>query len=415
MMRTKSGTSNNQNKFFLHFYAKMGKSSGSATMTMLAIVMFLSIVFASIAFLVNTGILVTANEKHRLEVEKRLVTKAQEVMDKLLEDDKREYDSKFGPFQDYLASNADTVSMKDVGSALNPNMIHWELIDYLNEALLPPPAKLFKATTTNSPNNGMKLQQYWMDTGIHFNLIPDYSDFFEDDVINTYFTPYTYFNINLTNEWVLERLFKDRTGSESDAKKFHAGITTLLGQKDFIAKNEHLEIWMTTNNSLQNNIRGIGLWKEDFEKMWPVLNVESQLNVHFVDESILRVLLSYPPFALPDAQGKAQQILDARENPDKKGLTKQELQNTIGILPYPGLRLNFYLGVFTNFWELKVREKANEKNDYVLRWVIVRLPKLKLLDELEYKIIEDSFSVEPVNTPEPESSPEETPEGAGSP
>jgi hypothetical protein len=72
------------------------------------------------------------------------------------------------------------------------------------------------------------------------------------------------------------------------------------------------------------------------------------------------------------------------------------------------MRIYQYLGTFTNFWELKVREKAGDKEEYVLRWVIARIPKLKTTDDLAFKIIEESFDLLPIAQKSAEPSPEAT-------
>jgi hypothetical protein len=384
-------------------------SAGSATVTILAIIMCLAIIFASIGFIVNVGMLVVSDHKIRFEIKKRLVTKAQEVYALLYEEDDREYDSKFGPLMDYVGGNEDTVQLKDIGSALNPNMIHVELLEWLDTHLFTPPDTLFKDPKNF---NAQTIKQFWTDTGIHYNLA-DYSDYFEENIITSYMTPYTYFNINLTYEFVLEQLFKDRTGSELDAKRFHEGITALLQKLELIYTNEILEKWFTTSSNLiLPNVNGISSGQLNFDKMFPVLNCEPQMNVHFVNEEILRAILSYEPFKISDALLKADQIIKMREDPDKKGLTKTDLQNIIGPgLGYPGKRIIYYLGVFTNFWELKVKEQSGENDVYVLRWVIARIPKLKSTDDLKYKIIEEEFYLEgkeqPVEEPVDEAVAEE--------
>ena len=72
---------------------------------------------------------------------------------------------------------------------------------------------------------------------------------------------------------------------------------------------------------------------------------------------------------------------------DEKGLTAENLKIIIGSnLQYPGQRIFHYLGVFTNFWEIKVTIGESS-----LRWVVARVPPKKLTDDPEYKLIEEDL------------------------
>jgi hypothetical protein len=393
--------------------------AGSATVTILGIIMCLAIIFASIAFIVNFGMLITYDQKTKLEVKKRLLIKANEIYALLYEDPDRQFDSKFGDLAEYINGSNESVQLTDIGSALNPNMIHVELLEWLDTHLLGPTTTLFKDP---KKFNAQTIIQYWEDTGLHYDLVEGYKDYFEEKTIKDYMTPYTYFNVNLTYEYVLQKLFKERTGNDSEARRFHEGITELLVGKLILSTNEMFKDWMTTKKilSISPVVNGIGLWQEDFDTMFPVLNAEPQINVHFVKEEILRALLSYEPFKIADASNKADRIIKERDDPEKKGLTKTDLQNIIVILglPYPGFRILSYLGTMTNFWELKVKEKSGG-DTYVLRWVIARIPKIKQTDKLSYKIIEEEFRLEakaePESEPQPSDAAEDGVEGENGP
>ncbi len=343
--------------------------------------------------------IVTYDQKLRFEAKKKCLEKANEVYELLYEDENRECDSKFGELAEYIDGSG-PVTLTDIGSAINPNSIHVEFLKWLNEHLLP------EGTLFKDPKkfNEQTIIQYWEDTGVHLNLVEGYKDYFEESVIKEYMTPYTYFNVNLTYEYVLQKLFKERTGNDTNARKFHDGITALLVAKEFIYTNEILENWFTSD-LLYPKLKSLGLWHEDFEKMFPVLNVDPQLNINFVKPEILKALLSYDAFGFADPLVKADQLLQMREDPDKKGLTFSDLKNIIGMgLKYPGFRIYYsYLGSMTNFWELKAREPVGG-DTFVLRWVIARIPKIRKTDKLEYKIIEEEFYLE---RKEPESEPAE--------
>ena len=72
-------------------------------------------------------------------------------------------------------------------------------------------------------------------------------------------------------------------------------------------------------------------------------------------------------------------------------MTTKDLKTIIGsVSKYPGPRIFHYLGVFTNFWEIKVTIDEAE-----LRWIIARVPPLKRTDDPYYKLIEENIRLKP--------------------
>jgi hypothetical protein len=343
----------------------------------LAIVMALSIIFLALAFFIETSLMSELEQKKETEVRKVMIEEAQEVVKILQKDlDERENDNPFQDVWDYVNSN-ENIELKDVGSYLNPNWIDPQVFEHIDKTLLPPPQHILKDTVSGG---WQALVQYWYDEGIHLDIKEGYKDFFEEEVIEKYMTPYTYFNINLCFQHVLKRLCLIRTGNERDATEFERGIDAYLLKKKRILDQ------YGTNGIEKWFLKPGGPDLMAFKKMYPVLNAVPVLNVHFVPEEILRSLLSYKPFGITNPAIRANAIITRREDEkNKKGLTTNELKTIIGnVSEYPGPRIFHYLGVFTNFWEIRVTIE-----NFELRWVIARVPSLKETDDPYYKLIEE--------------------------
>ncbi|MBN2534026.1 MAG: hypothetical protein JXB88_14145 [Spirochaetales bacterium] len=356
------------------------RDRGSSSIVVLAVVMFLSTVFLAMVFFIQTSLVAEMKHKKATELRQVFIEEAQEVIKLLQKDlDKRENDNPFDDVWSYVNSN-ENIELKDVGSYLNPNWIDPQVFEHIDKTLLPPPNRIMKSTV---PGAGwQELVQYWYDEGIHLNIKEAYKDFFEEEVIEEFMTPYSYFNINLCFQHVLKKFCLIRTGSERDADDFQKTIDAKLLKGKVILDQygvNGIERWFLKTS-------GVDLMS--FKKMYPVLNAVPVLNVHFVPEEILRSLLSYKPFGVRNPDIVADSIIARREDEkNKKGLTTNDLKTIIGsVSKYPGPRIFHYLGVYTNFWEIRVTIE-----DMELRWVIARVPPLKETDDIYYKLIEENI------------------------
>ncbi|MBN2443104.1 MAG: hypothetical protein JXJ04_17220 [Spirochaetales bacterium] len=363
----------------------MSNEKGSSSIVVLAIVMFLSTVFLAMVIFVQTSLLVEMENKKATELRKLLIEEAQEVVTLLQEDlDERESDSSNDPVWDYVNTN-DDIELKDVGSYLNPNWIDPSVFEHINKTLLPAPRRVFKNLTESGFS---ELTTFWDEEGIQLNLAEGYKDFFEEEVIEEFMTPYTYFNINLCFEYVLKKLCEVRTGSENDSIDFHSAIKEKLLQRKVILDQygpNGIEQWFLKTNGINPGL---------LKKMFPVLNANPVLNVNFAPEEIIRSLLSYKPFGIQNPNYVADRIINKREDDkNKKGLTTKDLKTIIDPndkLKYPGPRIFHYLGTITNFWEIKVTI-----GEASLRWIIARVPGLKQSDDPYYKLIEEQIRLTP--------------------
>ncbi|MBN1697776.1 MAG: hypothetical protein JW881_09695 [Spirochaetales bacterium] len=347
---------------------------GSSAISVMAIVLFLTTVFVGLSFFIQTSLRIEMIHKQEDDIKKYLISEARQVVELLSEDaEDRENDNFFQDVWGFVNAN-ENVYLKDVSSYLNPNCIDPLILEHLNKAMFPSPMKLFKDEANYNQNT---IKQLWIDEGIQYPLSPAYDDYFEEDILKTFCTPYSYFNFNLCYEYMLEKVCELRTGSENEARRFHDMYAQkILAEKKIIDDNRELENWFTHQH----------LGGRMFDQLFPIVNVEPAMNVHFMPEEILRGLLSFPPFNIKNHAGIAEQILKVREE-NEKGLTLKGLKSIIGSsLQYPGKRIYHYLGVFTNFWEIRVMMEESE-----LRWIVARVPQKKATDDIVYKLLEEDI------------------------
>jgi len=352
---------------------------GSSSVFVLAIVIFLSTVFIALSFYVRTNLVLEMFHKDQLQIKKLLVDEAKMVVDILSEDIKeREYDSPFDPVWEFIEENPH-IMLKDVSSYLNPNCLDPPLLIHLINTMIAPD-KLVKDMNYFQSN---PIQDYWNnpDTeGIFLKLSPGYDEYFSKDILKKYFTPYTYFNVNNCFEFVLKRLYMIRTGnSENEADEFRKNIIKIYGKK--LVEQEEFEDYLHDK---------LGVSTRDIEILHPALNAVPVMNIHFMPEEILRGLLTYKAFEFKHIDLSIDSINNYFTGKES-GLTIDELQSNI-LLAVPRdfkhMLIFSYIGVFTNFWEIKVNVDNSK-----LRWVIARVPPLGALDDPYYKLIEEDYNL----------------------
>ena len=195
--------------------------------------------------------------------------------------------------------------------------------------------------------------------GIQLNLAPAFRDFFSEDDLATLFTSYSYFNINICDEFALRRLHLVRGGDLAAAEEFHVEVQRLRIQQKTLDPA-----------SLQPAIGA-----EDYRLLYPLLNAEPAMNLHFVPAAVLRALFRH--YQLPPE--RAESILEARPYSE---FGPSELEGLLGEEAFGKTPLAQYLGVRTWFWGL--RASCGQDS---LDWVVARLPgpeapaKLRLLEE----------------------------------
>ncbi|MBN2736561.1 MAG: hypothetical protein JXR70_06230 [Spirochaetales bacterium] len=364
-------------------------SKGSSTVTLFAIVTVLAIIFLGLSIFVRQAMALENSAKGRSDRKAILVEKAHKVMEALEDDDTPESDCAFDKVWD-VVDDDEAITLTDISSRINPNDIETGggFLAFLNETLVKP-EKLF----TDSYEESVKeFAQQRTDKGFYVDIKRGYSKFFDPEVLDTFFTGYSFFNFNVSYSEVLRDMVKLRCDSETDGEEFHKAYQVYESSELRVNK---------TNPEIEDWFQREGLTVKNFDKVFPLINGDPLWNVHFMPEELLKAVLEYyeTRVSLPKGskaqkltgwQVSAENILKQREE-FQDGLTLDALRSIIDhnkTLIHPVSNVYQYLGVYTWFWELVIEEKNSK-----LRWVITRLPKLKDTDDFVFKIVEEDYQL----------------------
>ena len=178
-----------------------------------------------------------------------------------------------------------------------------------------------------------------------------------------FFTPYSFFNVNVSDEFVLRSLYLIRTGDPVGAEAFRIRV-----QESRIRRDDEPPPRYVERKELPA-LLGLA-----YDRVYPVLNAEPPLNVHFVSERVLREIARHYEVT----PGLIDALLQQRNAGE---LTEKDVRTLLdGQSPLFGR----YLGVRSWFWEITVTGQEHR-----LRWVVARLPS-RDATEFTYQIVERS-------------------------
>jgi len=222
------------------------------------------------------------------------------------------------------------IHLEDLSGKLGINWLRKEVLEDLGLLLV--------------GGNPGEFQEFREDAGFLLDIQETYGDFFDEDTLASYFTPYSYWNVNIADEFTLEELFEIRTGDTRAAAEFRAKIQALRMEHTMILPGEL-----------------VGFVGEQFDEMQPVLIAEAPLNIHYIDERLLDGLFRH--FEAP--QVVAERIKSGRETME---LTDEWLTEAFEGAEFDEILLQ-YLGVKSWFWQIDI-----DNADMRLRWIVCRTP-----------------------------------------
>jgi hypothetical protein len=301
----------------------------------------LALVFLSV-FALAAGYMVKAAGLTASRSGKAADTRAQieKVLDEAAADLKADRtplsDSKFDAFWQWngRTEGGCSVTLRSLSSSLNPNFLRNGIYE-----------KTELRTLFLSGKNAQQFLQYREDNGLVFTAA-DCKDFFSEKTYDTYFSPYGWANINTTDEFAVRMFVTALTGSESDGEMFRQKVRTLLSDKQILQTEEEFKMFC-----------GIS-----YDKVYPYINTEPVMNVHFVEPVVLKSILSYPDYNLAGAVQKAKTLLALRES---RELTEEDIMNVLGIDKTN--RLYYFFGTITWFWQIEVRNGTAVCDEIVCR------------------------------------------------
>lgn len=322
---------------------------GSASLMVLSLLLFFSVMFLGGAAAIELS--VGGLDASRLddEARKSLRAAAEAAVNGLLSDPTPFADSPRDPVWEILrAPRGDgiRVTLEDASSRLGLNWIREELLAD-SGALLPGHA-------------AQEVQEYRERAGLSLRWDSGYDAFVAAETLERLFTPYGWFNINITDEFVLRAVHRSRGRDPVAAEQFHLAV-----QRARIARR------MITPEDL-----GAFLGDDGARLLFPVVNAEPALNIHFVPDEVLDILVAHYDIAPPTARS----LREARRGGE---LTPVGLQRLLAGVPN-GELVAAYLGLRTWFWRVDV-ERAGRH----LEWIVARVPRRDGIPE--FRLVEERY------------------------
>lgn len=317
-----------------------GGQEGSASILVLVLLIFMAAAAGGVVRLLDVSLLARGKSIAAYESRRSLRREADRVLAALGGDATPSADSPLDAVWSALATpelEGATLSLSDVSSALDPNWIQKNVF-----------SKTGLGSLLTDAGSADILQQRRVDRGFSIDLQGAYGDLFKEGVLAKYFTSYGYANLNVTDEFALQKLYALRTGDPAASEVFHTKVQQLLREQRLL-RGEELRTFLGSAHDV----------------LYPIMNVEPCMNVHYVDPLLLRELLGYPDFGVPHPREAADAILSAR---DRSEIASSDLHRMIGA-PATS-RIYQYLGTVTWFWKVTV-----SRSNRALVMIVARIPR----------------------------------------
>ncbi|MDR1250152.1 MAG: hypothetical protein LBK63_12735 [Treponema sp.] len=307
---------------------------------------------------ISSALLLGGHEKNKAAVRKEMETLANEIIRAIESDPSPEVNGAEDPVWDWNGkrTNGYSLSITPISDRINLNYTRKNLFEKTRLGLLFRPGK-----------DADKLQQFREDAGLR-SAAGDFTDFFEEGLLQKYFSSYGWANINLIDEFAARQLGAALTGDPAKGEALREKIRLLLMERRLLDR-EALPFFL-----------GVSL-----AGLRPFVNAEPLMNVNFVEPLVLEELLSYGEYGIGRPKERCAEILSRRET---RGISAEDLRSILGI--DRSNPLAHYLGSVTWFWEIAVTVENSDPNAPSLRAVLCRLPPGEFPAETkpEYKIIE---------------------------
>jgi hypothetical protein len=320
-------------------------------------ILFIAAASSGVAAVIGSTISYQIRSERVQDLRADLVGAAELAVEALLADPSPEADGPDDPVQslDGIVKDGVRLRIADISSAINANFTRKSPFENTELSRLLAPGK-----------TAQELQQHREDTVLS-PFSDAYAPFFTDEALDGQVTGYGWANINTTDEFALRSLVREATGSEAKAEGMRQKARSLMVDQRVIRATELP-----------------GFLGADFDDVFPFVNAEPLMNVNFVDAAILRGILGYEAFAIPNPAGVVEAVLSARMRGEIK---PSDLQALIGVTE--NHILLHYFGCRTWFWEISA-----EKDGLNCVQVIARVPDAFPLDvgNPRYVLVDTRFS-----------------------
>ncbi len=157
--------------------------------------------------------------------------------------------------------------------------------------------------------NAETLQQHRFSEGPFVDL-SSYQEYFSKETLEKYFTVQSSLNVNTSDEYLIEKLADLRKTSGSS---YREKVRQLRLSKK-VLKAEDFDTFL-------------GIDKEILTPFWTTVG---ELNLNTCEPLLLHALITYPAWAIPQAEGHYQNILDVRRN---RQIKITEIPTLLGVQP----------------------------------------------------------------------------------
>lgn len=312
---------------------------------MLYVLLFLSAVLGGTAFLLVSSTSIIRRIDARLDARDRALAVANRVFEEILNDETPEADSPHdldGADIESIAGSSEfgipagKISVAEISSRVNPNTIERTILERT------PMGFLFR------PGYGVdELQRIRYEAGLSTEIGSRYDPVFSLSDAPELFSGYGLFNLNVTDELVIESIAANRTGDEAYGAELRSRIQTLRREFRIAGPADLSELLFPYEEELRRLLHTAPVW-----------------NVNFLPEPILGALLSHPGFGIQNAEATTQLLIDLRNT---REIGPDELPELLGSEASP--RLFAYLGAQSWFWRVSI-----ESERYESEFVFAMLP-----------------------------------------
>lgn len=335
---------------FIHY--KMNNTTGNTSIYIIILLLFLSII------VISTGeYLLSFSKLERRLLARETLTQELEsigylIIDEMKQDPVPSIDSTNDEVYYYIRSleiDGYTIKLKDISSRINLNAIDFKIFSETESQL-----------DLGLLSNSKSLTNRRNSIGLSMDFESDYADLFDKDCLNSFFSPYTWFNADLSDDNLIQNLLEQRSKTNDE---------------DYFEKDSFI---------IDEEIKDPTAIDDGF--LFPIVNSKRLMNLFFTPRPITEALVRH--YLKGDSKksitNKIDKLYSERESGD---LTEKRIEEILDPQTLNEKKILNYLGTVTWFWECII---TKEGISHTLRFV--RLPtENKDNEEINYRIVE-SFS-----------------------
>ena len=295
--------------------------SGSLSVIALLLIFFLSAVISGGILIVTNVVRMTRSDSREADLVLRADELSKTIVARFADDETPESDGPSLFLKELALPENGSVSIEDISSRINPNAIRKQILE---ETSLSP--LLLEDASAD------RLQQIRFDAGPAIDIESRYESVLDIAGSPELFTAYGLFNVNTTDEFVLETLVEHRTHDASFARDFRMDV------QDALARRRIIDAYTLSS-----------FFGEHEEVLWPIITSAPIWNIHFAPEQILGAILAYEPFGISSVPSIVDEIVTLRRDTE---IAPEELFQLLGVEPTH--RISQFVGTQTWFWRVRI-------------------------------------------------------------